>query len=264
MNTKKHLFKIFAFVLIAVFTLSCSETTEAPQPQKDVTVQKVKKKKAPKKKQYKTLNNETAPAFLKKYGETHKGNTVEVTCKFGTITIKLYDDTPLHRANFLYMIERGYFDLTQFYRVEKDFIAQAGNSDDWDCAGLANKIGHYKLPNEINTNKHIHLRGAVAAARLSDNNPDKLSSNFEWYISMGQAYNEPTMRGFMREYGFKYSPAQVEAYGTRGGTPTLDKQYTVFGEVISGMDVVEKINQEEVDKKAWPKDIIPIKVKLID
>lgn len=199
---------------------------------------------------------------MTEYGESHPETIVRLTCSFGDIDIRLYENTPLHRANMIYLTQRGYFDLTQFYRVSKNFVDQAGNSDELDCQELRAKIGGYTLPAEFRTN-NIHKYGAVAMARRYDKNPNKRSSPFEFYIALGRTYSEKEIRAHERELGTSYTVEQKSMYQTLGGTPFLDQQHTVIGEVIRGIEVAEKLNKVKVDNREWPLTEIPIKMTII-
>lgn len=262
--------RFYILSVLTLFLFSCGGGEPAPKKEKKKVqkTQKVKQKKAPAQKKVKTkaypfLEKKNLIPFLLDYGKKQKKNIVEVTSSFGTIKIRLYENTPLHRANFLYLCERNYFDLTQFYRVSKGFVCQAGNSDEDDAQKLRVKIGNYGIPKEMD-NDNCHKFGAVAMARVYKNNPKKISSAFEWYIVLGEKYNKPTLRAIERQYDIKFDENQIKQYTTVGGVPYLDKEHTVFGEVIEGMDVVKKINKVNVDSREWPLTNIPIKAKILE
>lgn len=168
----------------------------------------------------------------------------------GDIGIKLYEDTPLHRANFLKLAHQHFYDSTTFHRVIKDFMVQGGDPYSKDPAkkALAGQGGPgYTLPAEFMP-QYFHRKGALAAARLPDQiNPKRESSGSQFYIVQGKPMTqaeleraEKQMQGALGP-DFKFSPAAMEAYKTVGGSPWLDGQYTIFGEVIYGLDVVDKI-----------------------
>ena len=162
----------------------------------------------------------------------------------------------------IYLTKRGYFDLTQFYRVSKNFVDQAGNSDEWPCQEMRAKIGGYVLPAEFRK-ENIHKYGAVAMARRYDKNPKKNSSPFEFYIVLGQTYTKAGIRAHEKEFGTTYSPKQYDTYTKIGGTPYLDQEHTVIGEVIAGMDVAIELNKVKVDNREWPLTEIPITMKVL-
>ncbi|MFT6802862.1 MAG: peptidyl-prolyl cis-trans isomerase A (cyclophilin A) [Salibacteraceae bacterium] len=221
-----------------------------------------KKKKTAKKKSHPKITNQNVVSFLTKYGENNKETVIRLTCKFGDIDIKLYTNTPLHRADMIYLTKQGYFDLTQFYRVSSNFVDQAGNSDEWDCQEKRAEIGGYTIPSEFNT-VNIHTYGSVAMARRYDKNPTKRSSPFEFYISLGRTYTPVEIRAHEREFDTDYSDQQKELYATIGGLPYLDQQHTVIGEVIKGMEVARALNKVKVDGREWPLTEIGITMSVI-
>ena len=153
----------------------------------------------------------------------------------GDITVKLYNDTPLHRDNFIKLIKEGWYNNSPFHRVINNFMIQGGQNQD----GTLDP--GYKVPAEILPN-HIHKKGALAAARQADFvNPEKASSGSQFYIVQGQVLSEPQIQMYQQRLGKTFTQEQIEAYTTVGGTPHLDGEYTVFGEVVEGMDVIDKI-----------------------
>ncbi|UTW67464.1 peptidylprolyl isomerase [bacterium SCSIO 12643] len=264
------MYKYFLFAILFMGLFACSsepktETVAPSQPKiekKKETPVKEKVKPQPIKKEYPRITNQNVVQFLTRYGKENKETVIRLTCPYGDIDIKLYNNTPLHRANMIYLTKRGYFDLTQFYRVSKDFVDQAGNSDEWECQEMRAEIGGYTLPAEFNT-QNIHKYGAVAMARRYDKNPTKRSSPFEFYITLGRPYNATEIRAHEREFGTSYSDEQKTIYKKIGGTPFLDQQHTVIGEVISGIEVAQELNKVKVDNREWPLTEIPISMKVI-
>ncbi len=203
-----------------------------------------------------TLADSTAPAALLAYGRQYPGSEVLVHTRLGNIRVKLYDDTPIHRANFLLLARKGVFDETMFNRVVKDFAVQGGQT--YNARTI--RLKRYRLPPEIRP-AHFHKKGALGMARYDDEqNPHRLSSNTDFYFVVGEKL-APNQSQAMA--GRKLTPAQVKAYATVGGVPSLDGQYTVFGEVIDGQDVVDKIANEPVESDKWPVKDIAIKVDVV-
>ena len=250
-----------------MFSSCTSEKTPNPIVKKEpleivATKEITKKEPVIKEPTYERITNENVKEFLTAYGKENKETVIRLTCPYGDIDIKLYTNTPLHRADMIYLTKRGYFDLTQFYRVSKDFVDQAGNSDEWDCQEMRAKIGGYVLPAEFRK-ENIHKYGAVAMARRYDKNPKKSSSPFEFYIVLGRTWNKVEIRSHEREFGTSYSPEQYKTYAKIGGTPYLDQEHTVIGEVINGMDVALELNKVKVDNREWPLTEIPITMKVV-
>jgi peptidyl-prolyl cis-trans isomerase B (cyclophilin B) len=164
----------------------------------------------------------------------------------GDIVIRLSDSTPLHRDNFLKLVKVGFYDSVLFHRVIKSFMIQGGDPNSKTApAGipLGNGGPGYTVPAEFRTSL-FHKKGVIAAARMGDNvNPEKASSGSQFYIVQGKTFTEPELDALEsgRMSGRKIPASHREVYKTIGGTPHLDENYTVFGEVIIGLDVVDKI-----------------------
>lgn len=163
----------------------------------------------------------------------------------GNMTVMLYDDTPLHRDNFVKLAESGFYEGLLFHRVIKDFMIQGGDPMSKNAAPNA-RLGNggpgYTIPAEIVYPTHFHKKGALAAARTGDNvNPKRESSGSQFYIVQGQAYTDMKLDQFEKALGKTFTKKERDTYATIGGTPHLDNQYTVFGEVVEGLGVVDKI-----------------------
>lgn len=195
---------------------------------------------------------------------------VDFQTTMGPIRIKLYDDTPAHRDNFTKLVKEGFYDGVLFHRVIDGFMVQTGDPNSKNAAaGEALGAGdpNYTIPAEIKYPEHYHKYGALAAARTGDYvNPERRSSGSQFYIVTGQKYT-PEQLGMMqqRRPGIPMPENVMTDYTTIGGTPHLDGQYTVFGEVVSGMDTVEKIQKAETDRRDRPvEDIRIINAKIAE
>ncbi len=167
--------------------------------------------------------------------QEEKETIVVIKTSMGTIKAKLYNDTPQHRDNFIKLANEGWYNGSPFHRVIKDFMIQGGQNKD------GRLDPGYRVPAEIKDN-HFHKKGALAAARQPDQvNPQKASSGSQFYIVQGKVYDEKTLDMFESRMGKVFSARQRQAYQTVGGTPHLDGDYTVFGEVTEGLDIVDKI-----------------------
>lgn len=244
---------------------------------------------------------------------------VLIKTNLGDITIKLYNETPQHRDNFIKLVQEHYYDSVLFHRVIRDFMVQAGDPDSKNAekyAQLGTGGPGYTIPAEFVYPQYFHKRGALSAARQGDQvNPERNSSGSQFYIVTGKKYSKFQLQDLeeqldkqqgqtifnllcgqnidkireiqssgdqdslmrlqdelvaktehiLKEQGpFKFTKEQVEAYTTVGGTPFLDNQYTVFGEVVDGMKVVEKIESAGTDTYDRPrKDISIITMEII-
>lgn len=191
---------------------------------------------------------------------------VEIETSYGTIRILLYDNTPLHRDNFLKLVEQGFYNGTLFHRVIQSFMIQGGDPDSKNARPnqlLGQGGPGYTIPAEI-IPENYHKRGAVAAARLPDEvNPKRESSGSQFYIVQGRTYTEQELSQIERRLGIRFTEDQKRTYLTVGGAPHLDGSYTVFGEVISGMEVVDEIAKVKTDRNNRPVQDIPMKIKII-
>lgn len=160
----------------------------------------------------------------------------------GKIVMELYDGTPKHRDNMIKLVNEKFFDSLLWHRVIPGFVIQGGDPNSKNAAPGAplgeGDVG-YRVPAEINDSLYFHARGAVGMAR--DENPEKASSGCQFYIVIGKKYTDVQLDNAEKRIGHKLSAAQRNAYKTVGGTPHLDGGYTVFGMVVEGMDVAEKI-----------------------
>jgi peptidyl-prolyl cis-trans isomerase A (cyclophilin A) len=180
------------------------------------------------------LTQDNVVELLTEFGKQHPQNKVRIKTRFGEISIELFDETPLHRANFLYLTQQDYFTETFFHRIVPNFIIQGGNSDLRSTPKKRKSIGpNYLLPAEINPNR-IHTYGTISGAKEYRENPDKLSAPYEFFIFCG-----PDISG-----------------------RHLNGNYTIFGQVTQGMDVVETIANLPADEGEWPKSNVYIEVSI--
>lgn len=196
---------------------------------------------------------------------------VLIQTTMGDIVVRLSDSTPLHRDNFLKLFKVGYYDSLLFHRVIKDFMVQAGDPNSKRAAPgqpLGNGGPGYTVPAEIRVTL-FHKKGVIAAARTGDNvNPTKASSGSQFYIVKGKTFTDPGLDSLeTMRLNRKIPVAQREVYKTIGGTPHLDQAYTVYGEVVSGLDVVDKIaavpTSSAQDRDRPLQDVRIIKTKLV-
>ncbi|MFC2605616.1 MAG: peptidylprolyl isomerase [Bacteroidota bacterium] len=205
-----------------------------------------------------------------------KATLVKIYTTEGKITVRLYDDTPLHKANFLRLVEQKTYEGLLFHRVIKEFMIQGGDPQSRGADSLqilgGGSLG-YTVKAEILFPKYYHKRGALAAARTGDAaNPLRESSASQFYIVTGKSFSDADLDMFEKRLSkvadtqgdFKYSEEQRRVYKTFGGAPHLDGSYTVFGEVVDGFDVVDKIENVPTRRGDRPrKDIVITRMKVV-
>ena len=236
-----NLFDRFFLVVIIIFFLGCKnnsynsiETSNIQKNKKtNVTDQIIELKEEVK--ENITLTDENVIDFLFEFEKNNKENHVRIYTPFGEIEILLYNNTPYHRSNFIYLTKKKYFEGTQFYRVINDFVIQAGNSDNIKVSKKRRDIGKYLLPNDFNKG-HTHKRGMVSMPSSSVDNPYKMASPFEFFIVQ-----------------------------KKDGAHHLNGNYTIFGEVIDGMETVDIIANLPTDNRDWPLNNVYInKVEIVN
>lgn len=220
---------------------SSTDKTSSPTYQvtekKDSIKEKASKEKSSDKKKTRPegplLVQEELIPYLTEYGKENPEDRIRIKTRFGNIDVELFHDTPLHRANFIFLVKHDYFDETFFHRVASGFVVQGGNSDNPSTNKKRHYIGDYLIPNEFDAG-HKHVRGAFSAAKYAEQNVSKASSPYEFFIVQSET-----------------------------GAHHLDNEHTVFGRVIDGMEVVDKISKVPVDEGEWPLQNIYLDVDIL-
>lgn len=199
------------------------------------------------------VTQDTVRKVLADYGKQNSEDEVIIETEYGSMHIKLYEETPLHRANFIKLVKEGHYEDAEFYRIIYQFMIQGGD--------LENQLS-YLIPAEFNK-KYIHKRGALSMARQDEDNPDLMSSSSEFFIVHGSRYTGYQADDEMRDLGLTLTPEQRSIYMTEGGYMSLDQQYTVFGEVTEGFEVIDKIAGVKVYDTDKPLKKIPFTVRVV-
>ena len=198
--------------------------------------------------------------------KTSENQIIVIETSMGNIELMLYDDTPIHRDNMIKLTKEGFYDGLLFHRVINNFMIQGGDPHSKN-APKGQRLGTggpgYRIDAEFRDN-HIHKKGALAAARMGDNvNPKKQSSGSQFYIVQGQVYSEEQLLQLQeRKMHAPFKPEEIEIYTTIGGTPFLDGSYTVFGEVVKGIDVLDSIAAVPTDHEDRPIEDIVFSIHL--
>jgi cyclophilin family peptidyl-prolyl cis-trans isomerase len=191
-----------------------------------------------------------------------KRSTIEITTDYGVMKIMLYNETPLHRDNMLTKVRAHFFDSLLFHRVIPGFMIQGGDPESKHAAAGAmlgsGEAPGDRIPAEFSPNL-FHKKGVIAMAR--DNNPQKASSNCQFYIVQGKKFTDDELNSIEKRAGVKYTDEQREVYKTIGGTPQLDQGYTVFGEVYEGLSIVDSIAHVKTDHNDRPLQDVRMYIK---
>ena len=209
-------------------------------------------------------------SFAQKVDKQNKANDkeyyVKIETSYGDMVVKLYNETPLHRDNFIKLVKEGTYDGLIFHRVINQFMIQGGDPNSRD-AKPGQMLGDgelgYTIPAEFVPGL-FHKKGALAAARQGDEvNPQKASSSCQFYIVQGTTWNANRLKMVEQRMGKSFTPEQAEVYATVGGTPFLDGDYTVFGEVVEGMEVIDKIAAVQCGPMDRPIEDVKMKMSII-
>ena len=198
--------------------------------------------------------------------EGDKEYYVKIETSYGDMVVKLYNETPLHRDNFIKLVKEGTYDGLIFHRVINQFMIQGGDPKSRD-AKPGQMLGDgelgYTIPAEFVPGLY-HKKGALAAARQGDEvNPQKASSSCQFYIVQGTTWDANRLKMVEQRMGKSFTPEQAEVYATLGGTPFLDGDYTVFGEVVEGMEVIDKIAAVQCGPMDRPIEDVKMKMSII-
>jgi len=270
-NTGLIIIKFISAVSIAVSISGCGlKHTEKETDKTKLVIQKetepthnqVETNKKNQNKAWVPLTDDNLKKELKVYGSENHESLVLLKTPKGTMKIKLYKNTPIHRANFIRLIKNKFYSGTVFYRVINYFMIQGGDSDDWSRQSIKSKMGNYTIPAEINAD-NIHQKGALSMAREYENNPDKRSVPFEFFIVQGVTYTKEELAALEKQYRITISPEHKKIYETVGGCPHLDGQHTVFGQIIEGLSVIDSIAAVPVDKSNWPINDVSISFQIL-
>ncbi|MDG1263117.1 MAG: peptidylprolyl isomerase [Flavobacteriaceae bacterium] len=228
--------KKILFIVLIIFSVGCND---APKKIKSIEKKVEPNKKLSKKKIFLEeptlfLDEKTAIPFLFEYQQKNKENKVKISTAYGDIDIILFENTPYHRANFIYLTKLGYFNDTFFHRVVPDFVIQGGNSDHPNTWLKRRRIGRYLLPQD-NNKGYKHHRGILSIPSSEEKNPHKLASPYEFFIVQ-----------------------------QKEGAYHLDQDFTPFGKVIKGMDVVDKICSQPIDGRENPIRNIKMNVTILN
>ena len=195
-----------------------------------------------------------------------KDTMVKISTEHGDMIVKLYDETPQHRDNFLKLVNEGFFDSLLFHRVMSEFMIQGGDPNSKGAepgAMLGNGGPGYTIPANF-INSLIHKKGALAAARQPDQvNPEKASSGSQFYIVQGKTWTDDELTQLEGRIGMTYTDEQRTVYKEVGGTPFLDNNYTVFGEVVEGMDVIDKIAAVQTNSANRPNADVMMTMEIV-
>lgn len=207
---------------------------------------------------------QTSKKGMAKPTPKEKETMVDIITDYGTMRVKLYNETPKHRDNFLKLAKEGFYNGTLFHRVINSFMIQGGDPNS-KTAGPDVQLGGgdigYTIPAEFSPNFY-HKKGALCAARTA--NPEKASSGCQFYIVHGRPVSEQEIAGMEAQKGIKYTAEQRAEYLAHGGTAMLDQDYTVYGEVVSGLDVIDKIAAVQTKPGDRPVKDVKMTMKVVE
>ena len=229
-------FNLFIFLVSSIISYSCESKRIEKKEKIKIQIEKknIKKNKILSEDPKVILNEKNVINFFYEFNKQNNYNKVKISTSFGEIIIRLFDETPYHKSNFIYLSKLGYFNNTFFHRVVPNFIIQGGNSDNRVTSVKRRLIGKYLLPVDAKNNIK-HNRGIVSMPSSDINNPYKLASPYEFFIVQ-----------------------------KKNGAHHLNGNYTPFGRVIKGMNVVDKINSQPIDSREAPINNIKMSVEIIE
>ena len=194
-----------------------------------------------------------------------KNRKVEIQTEFGNMKVELFNSTPVHRDNFIKLANEGFYDDLLFHRVISNFMIQGGDPNSKGAApgqSLGTGGPGYTIDHEINEK---HFKGRLSAARQGDAvNPEKKSSGSQFYVVQGTPVSRTQLESMGARSGLTYTDEEIQIYESAGGTPHLDNDYTVFGQVVEGLEVIDKIAAVQCDARNRPLEDIKMKVVVID